>query len=160
MTIDIINYTDEQLAALSAEKLLEVREAQLKKDRLWAELGARLDKEKRNLIDKGAYPSDIWEKISAMLTAEYDAQVEILRDSLVFFLHYVADDAPIAYPNVPYKVDYALSEEERMFIVKEYYETAYLDEYERYAAFKKDDFVKVYIGELYLPLHDYFYRDL
>ena len=78
----------------------------------------------------------------------------------MFFLHYVADDAPIAYPNVPYKVDYALSEEERMFIVNEYYETTYLDEYERYAAFKKDDFVKVYIGELYLPLHDYFYRDL
>ena len=45
-----------------------------------------------------------------------------------------------------------------MFIVKEYYETTYTDEYERYAAFKKDEFAKVYIGELYAPLHDYFYR--
>ena len=158
MTIDIINYTEEQLAALSAEKLLEIRETQLKKDKLYAQLQENLAKEKRKLIDRGAYPSDVWSKMQAERTAEYEKQVEILRDSLIFFLHYVADDAPMVYPDAPYTVDYSLSEEERMLIVKAYYEGAYTDELARFKAFKQDEFAKVYLGELYSPLHDYFYR--
>ena len=157
MTIDIINYTGEQLAALSAEKVLEIREAQLKKNKLESDLAERLVKEKQSLIDKGAYPSDVWSRIQAQLQAEYEKQVEILRESLVFFLHYVADDAPVVYPDAPYKVEYSLSVEARMFIVRDYYEMTYDDPYARYIAFKKDDFAKVYIGELYAPLHDYFY---
>lgn len=158
MTIDIINYSDEQLAALSAEKLLEIREAQMKKNKLAAKLQEDLKKEKQKLIDKGAYPSDLYEKIKTDMTSKYDSEVESLRDGLVFFLHYVADDAPMVYPDAPYLVDYSLSEEERMFIVKEYYETTYADsKYERYAAFKADTFAKAYLGELYIPLHDYFY---
>ena len=157
MTIDIISYSEQQLAALSAEKLLEVRRAQIKKDALSEELAERLKTEKGKLINNGTFPSNLWSMIVSKLTQEYNAQVEQLRDSLLFYLHYVADDAPIVYPDVPYTVDYSLSEDERMFIVKEYYETTYTDKAARYAAFKKDDFVKVYIGELYLPLHDYFY---
>ena len=158
MTIDIINYSEAQLAALSAEKLLEIREAQLKKNKLEAELQEKLAAEKRRWIDRGIYPSNVFAKLTATWTAEYEREVEILRDSLVFFLHYVADDAPIVDPNAPYTVDYSLSEEQRMLIVKEYYESTYENEYERFAAFKKDTFAKVYIGELYSALHDYFYR--
>ena len=118
-----------------------------------------MKKEKQALIDKGAYPSDVWGKIEANLYAAYNNEVQILRDGLLFFLHYVAEDEKTGTTvnGVPYAVDYSLSEEERMLIVKEYYETAYSDPVERYAAFKADAFVKVYIGELYLPLHDYFY---
>lgn len=158
MTIDIINYSEAQLAALSAEKLLEIREAQLKKNKLEAELQEKLEAEKRRWIDRGIYPSNVFAKLTAKWTAEYEREVEILRDSLVFFLHYVADDAPIVDPNVPYTVDYSLSEEQRMLIVKQYYESTYENEYERFAAFKKDTFAKVYVGELYSALHDYFYR--
>lgn len=160
MTIDIINYTDAQLAALSAEKVLEIRESQLKKNRLEMELQERLIKKKQDLINRGMYPSDIWDKIVAKWTAEYEQQVEILREALVFFLHYVADDAPVINPSAPYEVDYSLSEADRMRIVKEYYETTYPNAGERFLAFKKDDFVKVYIGELYAPLYDYFYVDV
>ena len=159
MVIDIINYTDKQLAALSAEKLLEVRETQLKKNRLQAELQERLKKEKQDLIDKGIYPSNVLGRIEAELTAEYEKQVEILRDSLVFYLHYVADDAPITIPDVPYEVDYSLSEEERVVAVKNYYETTYTNARDRYVAFLKDDFAKVYLGELYAPVHDYLYAE-
>ena len=157
MVIDIISYTEEQLAVLSAEKVLEIRETQLKKNKLDEELQEALRKGKQELIDKGVYPSNVWTRIEAKLTAEYERQVEILRDALMFYLHYVSDNAPIVTPDVPYKVDYSLSEDERMQIVKEYYETTYQDDFERYRAFKDDDFVKVYIGELYAPLHDYFY---
>ena len=158
MTIDIINYTDEQLAALSAEKVLEIREAQLKKNKLLKDLNDRINEEKCNLINRGIYPSDIYDKIVVSLTEECDRKIDELRESLVFFLHYVADDAPIVYPDAPYTVDYSLTTEERLFIVKAYYEETYQDEYERYAAFKKDELAKVYLGELYTPLHDYFYR--
>ncbi len=160
MTIDIINYTEEQFAALSTEKIEEIRNAQLKKNKLTATLEERLREEKQKLVDRGAYPSDVWEKIEAKMQAEYASEVQILRDGLLFFLHYVAEDEKdksTVVEGVPYTVDYSLSEEERMLIVKEYYETAYSDPAERYAAFKADTFVKVYIGELYLPLHDYFY---
>ena len=160
MVIDIITYTEAQFAALSTEKIEEIRNAQLKKNKLTLALEARLREEKQKLIDRGIYPSDIWGKIEAKLRAEYDNDVQILRDGLLFFLHYVAEkeSAGGATDNgVPYTVDYSLSEEERMLIVKEYYETTYSDPAQRYAAFKEDAFVKVYIGELYLPLHDYFY---
>ena len=126
MVIDIISYTDKQLAALSTEKVLEIREAQLKKNQLQAELQERLKKEKQALIDRGIYPSNVWARLEAKLTAEYEKQVEILRDSLVFYLHYVADGAPITTPDVPYEVDYSLSEEERAVIVKNYYERTYI----------------------------------
>ena len=158
MTIDIISYTEEQFAALSAEKIEEIRNAQLKKNKLTAALEARLKKEKQALIDKGTYPSDVWGKIEKKLRAAYADEVQILREGLLFFLHYVAEDGKgTTESSAPYTVDYSLSEEERMLIVKEYYETTYTDPVERYAAFKADAFVKVYIGELYLPLHDYFY---
>jgi hypothetical protein len=159
MTIDIINYTEDQFAALSTEKLEEIRSAQLKKNRLAAALEEKLKAEKQKLVDKGAYPSDVWGKIEEKLRAKYTADVQIIRDGLLFFLHYVAEDENknTSLSGVPYKVDYSLSEEERMLIVKEYYETTYVDAAQRYTAFKEDSFVKVYIGELYLPLHDYFY---
>ena len=161
MTIDIISYTEEQFAALSTEKIQEIRSAQLKKNKLTAALEARLKAEKQKLIDKGAYPSDVWGKMEENLRAAYANDVQILRDGLLFFLHYVAEEEkgkdPEAESTIPYTVDYSLSEEERMIIVKEYYESTYSDPVERYKAFKADAFVKVYIGELYLPLHDYFY---
>lgn len=159
MTIDIINYTEEQFAALSTEKIEEIRNAQLKKNKLTAALEARLKKEKQALIDKGAYPSDVWKKIENKLRAAYASDVQILREGLLFFLHYVAEDGNKgeAGSSVPYTVDYSLSEEDRMLIVKAYYEDTYDDPLERYKAFKADTFVKSYIGELYLPLHDYFY---
>ena len=159
MTIDIINYTEEQFAELSTEKLEEIRSAQLKKNKLTAALEEKLKTEKQRLVDRGAYPSDIWEKIEEKLRAKYAADVQIIRDGLLFFLHYVAEDEDknTSLSGVPYKVDYSLSAEERMLIVKEYYETTYVDPAQRFTAFKEDSFVKVYIGELYLPLHDYFY---
>jgi len=156
MTIDIIEYTEDQFASLSTEKLIEIRAAQKKKDALTAALNEQIAQERRNLIDKGAYPSDVFERLEAELRAKYDSEVQDIRDSLLFYLHYVADSS-ITVPDVPYPVDYSLSAEERMFALKAYYEETYEDPVERYAKFKKDTFAKSYLGELYAPLHDYFY---
>ncbi len=56
----------------------------------------------------------------------------------------------------PYSVDYALSEEDRMAVVKEYYETTYSDATERFTAFSNDTFAREYLGEMYAPLYHYF----
>jgi hypothetical protein len=159
MIIDIVDYTEEQFASLSTEKLIEIRSAQKKKDELAKNLQEDIARERRNLIDKGAYPSNVFEKVKAELTAKFDAEVQVIREALLFFLHYVADarNENIVVPDVPYIVDYSKTAEERMFSVKEYYETTYEDPVERYMYFKKDTFARSYLGELYAPLHDYFY---
>ena len=46
MTIDIINYTSEQFAALSTEQILEVKRVQLSKNRLTRKLEEKKKSEK------------------------------------------------------------------------------------------------------------------
>ena len=59
MEIDIIDYTNAQLAMLTEEQLREVQEAQLKKNRLLRELAEKLKEEKRRLINNGMFLSYI-----------------------------------------------------------------------------------------------------
>lgn len=159
MTIDIISYTDEQYAVLGKEQLLEIREAQVKKNNLEAKLFADLEKEKRRLIDNGIFFSEIWAKIQDDLELKYERAVEAVREALLFYLRYSSSpDGEI--PSAPYTVNYALTLEERMIIVRDYYEDTYTNAAERYEAFKKDQVAKSYLGELYLPLHDYFLNSL
>ncbi len=156
MVIDIITYTEAQFAALSKEKLEEVRAAQLKKDKLKKELDKKIFKEKVRLINNGVMPSTIFEKRCAELTANYEAEVAIVREALLFYLQYVNAPKGEGGTAPPYPVDYALSEEDRMAGVSTYYMTAYENPAERFAAFKADAFVRVYLGELYAPLWHYF----
>ncbi len=157
MVIDIINYTEEQLAALSPTKLQEVREAQVRKNRLLNALAAEIAQEKQRLLDRGVFSSTIWEKRSAELTASCNAEIEIIKESLNFYLHYVStEEGGTATPDVPYDVDYALTEEERMVAVRNYYTSAYTDAAVRFEAFAADEFARVYLGEMYAPLYHYF----
>ena len=57
MTIDIISYTDAQMAALSNEQLMEVRQAQEKKERMYEELQEALRAADAESIDKGVFDS-------------------------------------------------------------------------------------------------------
>ena len=154
MEIDIISYTEEQYAALSDAQLLEIQEAQLKKDRLQTRLTKNLQKEKDGLIEKGMYDSGLYALIEAELTSAYEQEVEAVRQSLLFYLHYTAK--PNGDVSAPYVVNYALSDVERFSIVKEYYESTYTDTAERFSAFKKDLIAKSYLGEMYEPLYIYF----
>lgn len=156
MEIDIISYTDAQYATFSVEQLLEVRSAQQKKNRLTEKLEKDIREAEENLIDNGTYVSTMRAEIVKKLQAEYDAEVEILREGLLFFLKFSSRPDPSA---APYSVNYALRVEERMAIVKSYYEANYRDFKERYAAFKEDKVAVQYLGELYAPLHDYFLYD-
>ena len=110
-------------------------------------------KEKYRLIDNGTYLSSMWPLIQEKLQKAYEQEVDLIRDALLFYLRFsLRPDAS----DSPYVVDYTLSEEERMYIVKDYYMEKYEDGGERFEAFKEDKVAKHYLGELYAPMYDYF----
>ncbi len=156
MNIDIISYTDEQFAALSVEQLEQVREAQLKKNKLTAKLDKEKQEEKFRLVENGIFLSSIWDVYCQKLETEYEAEVETIREALLFYLRFSTKEEEES--SAPYTVNYALTMEERFAIVRQYYEYTYSDAKECYNAFIADPVAKTYLGELYSPLHDYFYR--
>lgn len=155
MTIDIITYTDEQYAAMTQEQIKEVRDAQAEKDELKLKLEETLQKERDALVKKGIFNSNLYQLIKNKLQKEFEANVEFIRESLVFFLRYSAHPDGSGL-DAPYEVNYAQSYEARFNVVKTYYETTYTDGAERFEAFKLDKFALNYLGELYAPLYDYF----
>ena len=155
MNIDIITFTNEQYATLNEAQLKEVYEAQEKKNRLSWKRDEEMEKEKYRLVKNGTFVSGIWSAYCAQKQAEYEREVDILREALLYYLRYsVRVDGG---DSAPYLVDYALEETERARIVKEYYDTTYTDAEERFTAFKEDLVAVRYLGEMYAPIWDYFY---
>lgn len=157
MTIDVISYTDEQLARLTAEQLLEVKQAQVKKNKLLRALEADEQAEKRRLIERGTFLSGLWEQYCEELRRVCDEEVQAIRDALSFYLRFSNRPSEGAATDAPYTVDYSLTETERAKIVKEYYEGAYADGKARFDAFAADEVAKQYLGEKYAAIYDYFY---
>ena len=154
MLIDIISYTDAQYAMLTEEQLLQIKSAQLKKNRLTAKLEENLQKEKQRLVENGTLISSIWSKLQEELQSAYEQEVEGIRDSLLFYLRFSIK--PSEDVEAPYELDYSLTDVDRFYVVKNYYEATYTDKKRRYEAFKADKVAVVYLGEMYAPLHDYF----
>lgn len=153
MEIDIISYTDEQYALLNEEQILQVRSAQLKKNRLTNALAEKLQTEKARLAKNGTLISGIWELIEGKLVAEYEEEVGWIRDSLLFYLRFsVKLDEGVS---APYKLDYSLTVDDRVEGVQEYYMTAYTDPFARFEAYKADQVARAYLGERYKNLYDY-----
>ena len=88
MEIDIISYTAEQFAELSDEQILEVQQAQLKKNKLKQRLEKDKQDEKNRLIENGTYFSQLWNLYCARLQDEYEQEVNAIRDALLFYLQY------------------------------------------------------------------------
>ncbi len=160
MEIDIIDYTAEQYAVLTTKQLQEVREAQKKKDALNRACEKRLQKEQLRMMDEGSFLSNMWSKLETEIKAEYEVEISVLRESLLFFLHYSGNeydtDAGGTKPTVSYSVDYSLSQEERMIAVRDYYLSAYSDATARFNAYQEDAFAKSYLGEGYASIWHYF----
>ena len=153
--IDIINFTEAQYAALTRGQLQEVKTSQQKKNRLYRILQEDLRKEKHKLVKNGLYNSEIYMLIEARLTAIYEEEVALIKDNLLFYLRYSMK--PSSTESASYEVDYTLSDTERMEVVKNYYMTCYTDAQARFDAFVADTVAPQYLGELYAPLHNYFW---
>lgn len=152
MKIDIIAYTDLQLATLPPELIIEVQNAQVKKNRLQRRYEEACLKEKMRLVSNGTFLSPIWEKYCEELKSTYDIEIEGIREALLFVLRFVQKAEG---ETALYTVDYALTTEERYAIVKTYYESAYTDHKARFEAFEKDEVAKAYLGEFYQTLYFY-----
>lgn len=154
MEIDVINYTAEQMATLSNEQLLEVRKAQETKDKMTEKLAEDLLKADADMAKRGNYKSIAREYLREKIQADYDAELERIRESLLFYLRYSYRPGSA---QAPYLVDYSLSDEERLIIVKTYYMENYTDANKRFSDFKEDTVARQYLGEFYAPLYHYIY---
>jgi hypothetical protein len=157
MTIDVIHYTEEQYAQLNSEQLLEVRKVQTSKNRLLRRLEEEKLSEKYRLVKAGIFRSEIWENICARLQSAYDAEVEMLRDGLLFYLQYSGQQQNAG---AGYTVDYSLSIVDRTVLVKEYYIRTYSDVNQRFEAFKNDQLAPSYLCEAYSSLYQWFLYDV
>ena len=154
MEINIISYTAQQLAELSTEQILEVRSAQTKKELLEAKLEKSLDEERARLVKNGMLHSDVWALMQEKMRAECEAEIDRIRERLLFYLHYSAQEEH----GTPYPVDYSLDWEDRCRVVMDYYLEAYIYPEERFEAFKEDAVAKKYIGEYYSIIYNYFWH--
>jgi hypothetical protein len=155
MTIDIIQYTSEQFALLNSEQINEIKRVQSVKNRLTRRLTENRLKEKYRLSKAGIFRSGIWQKLCEKLQEEYDAEVETLREGLLFYLQYGYQSQGSGYT-----VDYALSIAERVSLVKDYYLRTYDDPNERFEAFKADKVAPKYLAEAYSSLYHWFELDV
>ncbi len=156
MEINIISYTDAQFAALTEEQLLQVKNAQLKKNRLEAAMEEELQKEKERLLNNGIFLSSIWYSVQERLQEIYDQEIANIREALLFYLRFATKPDGSQAEEAPYKVDYSLSDTDRFEIVRDYYMDTYTDPQMRFDKFREDSIAAKYLGELYAPLYDYF----
>lgn len=155
MKIDIISYTDEQFAALTETQLQEIRLVQAEKDELFAKLEKAKEKEYFRILGSGTARSTIYEQACARLDEEYEAEVERLRNGLIFYLQYSFRGEDSSVDSAPYIVNFALPYEQRYVIVRDYYMNTYSDPKERFEAFRMDQVAGSYLGEYYGTLSSY-----
>ncbi len=156
MTIDIINYTQEQFSRLDSEEIQEIKRVQSVKDRLQRRLADKKVSEKYRLSKAGIFRSNIWDLICQKLDDEYQAEVDVLRDGLLFYLQY---NKQSNNEGAGYTVDYSLSVADRVVLVKEYYLRTYNDPNQRFQKFKFDTVAPSYLCESYSSLYHWFWLD-
>ena len=161
MTFDIIDISAEEAEKLETVQLKLLRTAQQKKNELEHKLQAELAEQKRLTYANGMENSTIYSRISRELTAEYEYQVEILREQLIFNMSLREPTTPdetggSGSDNSAYLVDYELSYLERYIEVRDYYMTIE-DPDERLELLRIDKVAQDYLGTYYNLLFDYLY---
>lgn len=160
MIFDIIDITEKEVEKYETIKLKLLRTAQQKKDELRHKMETTLKEYKRMTYTNGTENSDIYEAYKKELEEEFEYQVEILREQLLFNLTLrepTADGETGNNQNIydyVYVVDYELSYVERYIIVRDYY-LSISDYDERIALYQKDTVAMDYLGIYYNALFDY-----
>lgn len=159
MTFDIIELNEGELEKFSAIQMQLLRTAQKKKNELRHKLDANLELFKEMITGNGMVNSTLYEQKREELEAEFDYQVEILKEQLLYSLEinepYPDDDKD--QEMVGYIVDYTLSYTDRYAIVREYY-LAIDDPALRMKLYTDDDVAKRYLGSYYSVLYNVLYN--
>lgn len=153
MVIDIIDYREEQYAELSDAQLLEIRDAQQKKNARIMKMYEDMRKLKQRAVDNGTYYSRSYVHENIQLQEDCDGDILQIKEELVFYLQYTSRLESV--PGLGYTLDYSLSTVERYHQVRTYYEEAYSDPKDAYEAFKEDKIARTYLCDTYAALADY-----
>lgn len=159
MTFDIIEITEAEVENLATIRLKLLRTAQQKKNELYHKLQSTLGEQKRLIYSNGMKDSSLLEQITAELTAEYNYQVEILKEQLLFNMSMGEptngdETGGSSGDEYGYVVDFELSYMERYIVVRNYYLTIE-DPNERVALLREDKMAKAYLGSYYDVLLNY-----
>lgn len=157
MTIDIIDLTDPEYSDLSPVQLSMVRVAQGKKNDILADAEEEKTRLQDQLIINNFARSSIFPYAEARVDAEASAQVDAVREDLLYQLAYEAlgsegnEQGPYRYPENP---NYNLSASQRFLVVRNYYMQATDDPEARLQAYAMDTLARQYLGEFYATLYD------
>lgn len=158
MEFDIISVTDEYLDSLTTIQMQLLRTAQKNKNSLQHKMEQDIALYKKLLYTNGMIISSLLEQKRAELEAEYNYQVEILSEQLLY-----AIEMNEPYPDsgdyddsTGYIVDYSLSYTDRYIIVRDYY-LAIEDPAERMSLYSNDEVAKKYLGSYYTTLYNVLY---
>lgn len=159
MTFDIIDITEAEVENLATIRLKLLRTAQQKKNELYHKLQSTLGEQKRLIYSNGMKDSSLLEQITAELTAEYNYQVEIIKEQLLFNMSMGEptngdETGGSSGDEYGYVVDFELSYMERYIVVRNYYLTIE-DPNERVALLREDKMAKAYLGSYYDVLLNY-----
>ncbi len=160
MTFDIIDITEAEVKKLDSVRLKLLRTAQQKKDELYHKLESELAEQKRLAYSNRMENSTLYTQVAAELTAEYEYQVEIVREQLNFNMS--LGEPTLGQEMGPtgnngsngYIVNYELSYMERYIEVRDYYLTIE-DPNERIQILRQDQVARQYLGSYYNTLFNY-----
>ncbi len=159
MEFDIIDFSEAEVEALTTVQLKLLRTAQQNKNALEHEMEQELEVYRCLCYTNNVFFSSLYTDKQAELRKEYEYQVEILREQLIFNMSLnepthddeTGDDGG---GDAAYVVDYELSYLERYIIVRDYY-MSIEDPVERLALYTADEVAQKYLGSYYNSLYNY-----
>lgn len=159
MTFDIIELNEGELDAFSTIQVQLLRTAQKKKNELKHKLESELQLFMGLILGNGMVNSTLYENKRKELEAEFEYQVEILKEQLLYSLEINEPypDGDEDHEMVGYIVDYTLPYTDRYAIVREYY-LAIDDAALRMQLYTDDDVAKRYLGSYYSVLYSVLYN--
>lgn len=159
MTFDIVDITEAEIKSMETVRLKLLRTAQQKKDELYHKLQDEIAEQRRLIYSNGMRDSSLLADVTASLTAEYEYQVEIIREQLLFNMSLGepttdGETGGNGNDNTAYLVDYELSYMERYIGVRDYY-LSIENPNERIALLREDQVARKYLGSYYNTLFNY-----
>lgn len=162
MKFDIIAISDEDLKSFNTVQIKLLRTAQQKKNALYHQLQSDLAQFKKLTVSNGTQNSSLYTQTEAELTEEYEYQVEILREQLIYNLALKEPTTPdetgdSGNDSSGYLVDYEMSYLERYYQVYDYY-MGIEDPTERFALYSADKVAIEYLSSYYSTLFAILYK--
>lgn len=158
MEFDVIEVTEEELNGYTAVQMQLLRTAQKSKNELLHKKEKELALFKKLVYTDDMKVSSLLEQKKAELEAEYEYQLAIIVDQLLYGIELgepVIPEPP-AGEGVGYVVDYSLPYTDRYNAVREYY-LSIPDPAERMALYSADEVAKDYLASYYRTLYNVLY---